>query len=40
MSLSTVIPGLGKAENPESRNTGFWNTDSGFTAAWRSGMTE
>jgi len=35
--LASVIPGLGRAEspesmNPESMNTGLWKMDSGFTA--------
>jgi len=28
-----------KGANPGSINTGLWNMDSGFAAAWRPGMT-
>src|SRR5207249_282871 len=36
----SVIPAPLGGRNPESRNPGLWNMDSGFAAAPRSGMTE
>ena len=34
-----VIPGRRNAANPESRNTGLWNMDSGFSPLGCPGMT-
>jgi hypothetical protein len=39
MHENAVIPGQPNGLNPESRNPGLCNMDSGFTAARRPGMT-